>query len=338
LFTGIVFTGIAPTRFAPVRRVTRGYSRIVVMAILLGVGCAVVASILYSVQLAVQALDARTVRLQHAYRLSLFGRLIGRRRWVVANLVGALGWPLQILALLLAPVTLVQPALGIGLVGLVLAAGRWMGERVDRRTAAGVAAILAGLAIATSAAPQRSDTHASFVLLAPVLILLGALAVTPYAVPRLRRSGRAGTWSAGFAFAFGALVTKLFSDQLGTHPQVGGLAVWLVLIVTAAGVGILSEMSALQQRRIAQVVPAAFAIETLVPVALAPVLVGETWPSGGAAAVLLTAFGLVAAGAVTLERSAPLDRLRSGAVEAAVPRAPEPLMSAVTREGCEVTP
>ena len=244
-------------------------------------------------------------------RLSLLGRLIGRPRWIVANVVGALGWPLQILALLLAPLTLVQPALGIGLVGLVLAAARWMGERVDRRVLAAVATILAGLAIATWVAPERTDTHASLPLLVPMLVVLAALALAPYAVPRLRRSGRAGAWSAGFAFAFGSLVTKLFSDALATRDLVG-LAAWLLLVVTAAGVGILSEMSALQQRRIAQVVPVAFAIETLVPVALAPVLVGESWPTGGHAAVLLTSFGLVVAGAVSLERSTPLDRLRSG--------------------------
>ena len=73
----------------------------VVGAMLLGVGCAVLASVLYSVQLGFQALDARTVRVEHGYRLSLLGRLIGRPRWIVANVVGALGWPLQILALLL---------------------------------------------------------------------------------------------------------------------------------------------------------------------------------------------------------------------------------------------
>jgi hypothetical protein len=144
-----------------------------------------------------------------------------------------------------------------------------------------------------------------------VLVVLAALALAPYAAPRLRRSGRAGAWGAGFAFAFGSLVTKLFSDALATRDLVG-LTVWLALVVTAAGVGILNEMSALQQRRIAQVVPLAFAIEALVPVALAPLLVGESWPSGTDAAVLLAALGLIVAGALALERSTPLDRLRAG--------------------------
>jgi hypothetical protein len=283
---------------------------VVVGAMLLGVLCAVLASVLFSVQLAFQALDARTVPIEHGYRLSLLARLLGRRRWIAANVVGALGWPLQVVALLLAPLTLVQPALGVGLVGLLVASARWMAERVGRRELFAVVAILVGLAGAVAAAPTRSAEHAGATLLAPVLVALAALALLPYAVARVRRSGLAGAWSAGFAFAFGSLVTKLCSDALAARDLIA-VTVWLMLVLSAAGVGILSEMSALQRRPIAQVVPVAFAIETLVPVALAPLVVGETWGSGGASAVLVVSLGLVLAGAVALERSAALDRLLS---------------------------
>jgi drug/metabolite transporter (DMT)-like permease len=277
---------------------------------LLGVGCAVLASTLYSLQLAVQALDARAISVEHEFRLSFFGRLVRRPRWIAANLVGAVGWALQVVALLLAPLTLVQPALGVGLAGLVVGAARWMGERVGRREMLAVAAILVGLTGAVSAAPDRSADHAGARLLAPVLVALAGMALVPYAVSRVRRSGLVGGWSAGFAFAFGALVTKLSSDALASRDAVAFLA-WLSLVGAAAAVGILSQMSALQRRPLAQVAPAAFAIETLVPVALAPVILGESWRSGGAAWLLLASFALVIAGAVTLERSAPLDRLLS---------------------------
>jgi drug/metabolite transporter (DMT)-like permease len=277
---------------------------------LLGVGCAVLASVLFGVQLAVQTLEARTVPIELGYRPSLLGRLLRRRRWIAANLVGALGWPLQVAALLLAPLTLVQPALGVGLVGLLVGGARWMGERVGRTEVLAVLAILLGLAGAVSAAPDRSAEHAGASLLAPVLVALAVLALVPYAVSRVRRSGLAGAWSAGFAFALGSLATKLCSDALAARDLVAVVA-WLALVLAAAGVGILSEMSALQRRPIAQVAPVAFAIETLVPVALAPLVLGETWRPGGASALLVVSLGLVIAGAAALERSAALDRLPS---------------------------
>ena len=143
-----------------------------------------------------------------------------------------------------------------------------------------------------------------------MLVALAGLALVPYAVSRVRGSGLVGGWSAGFAFAFGALVTKLSADALASRDVVAFLA-WLRLVGAAAVVGILSQMSALQRRPVAQVAPVAFAIETLVPVALAPVILGESWRSGGAGLLLVASFGLVVAGAVTLEHSVPLDRLLS---------------------------
>ena len=277
-------------------------------AILLGLGCALIASALYGVQLAVQALDARTVQVEHGYRLSLLGRVAGRRRWIAGNVVGALGWPLQVVALMLAPLTLVQPALGVGLVGVLLAAARRIGERVDRRMVAAAGAMLSGLAVAVAVAPPRSGDHAPAAVLGPVLAVLAALALVPYAVPRLRRGGLAGACSAGLAFGFGSLVTKLCSDAIVSGQAVAA-AGWLVLVLAAAGVGILSEMSAFQQRPVAQVVPTAFAIEALVPLALAPLLVGERWPSSVHAAILAAALAVVVSGAVALERSAPIARV-----------------------------
>ena len=85
-------------------------------------------------------------------------------------------------------------------------------------------------------------------------------------------------------------------------------------------------MGARQRRPRSQVAPVSFAIETLVPIALAPVVLGESWRSGGAGWLLLASFGLVVAGSVALERSAPLDRLLSppSALDDGPATAPEP--------------
>src|ERR1700709_625227 len=84
--------------------------------------CAIGASALYNTSVALQALEAREVGQEHALRASLIGRLVRNPRWLIATLIGLLGWPLEIVALLLAPLTVVQPCLASG-VGLLL----WLG-------------------------------------------------------------------------------------------------------------------------------------------------------------------------------------------------------------------
>ncbi len=80
----------------------------------LGIICAIGASALYNTSIALQALEARDVGQEHALRASLIGRLVRNPRWLVATLIGLLGWPLEIVALLLAPLTVVPPCLASG--------------------------------------------------------------------------------------------------------------------------------------------------------------------------------------------------------------------------------
>jgi hypothetical protein len=72
----------------------------------------------------------------------------------------------------------------------------------------------------------------------------------------------------------------------------------------ASLLALLSEMSALQQRRVTEVAPLVFVIEVVIPVLLAPVVVGEVWTGSllGAAGVL-AGLAAVVAGAVVLTSS-----------------------------------
>jgi hypothetical protein len=301
-------------------------------SLLLGTVCAGAASTFYCLEVAMQALEARAVPVAHGFRPSLLVRLVRRPRWLVASLVGTLGWPLQAGALLLAPLTLVQPALGLGLVLLLPIGARFLGERVGRRETGAVVAVLVGVAGSAWVAPERSAAHVGASLLVPALVCLAVLALAPYLVASVRRLALAGAWSAGFAFAWSGLATKLFSDALAAKDRTG-VVLWLVLTGAWALVGILGEMSALQRRSATQVAPAIFAVETLVPVALAPILVRENWPSGWAAAMLAGSLALVIVGAVTLERSPPLAGLLESvrSVESDAAESPRVVLCASTR-------
>ena len=150
----------------------------------IGVACACVASILFDLGVALQAMEARDVSHDHSLRPSLLGRLVARPRWVFATLLGVAGWPFHVVALLLAPLTVVQPALASGLLLLLVLGDRMLGERVGPLEVGAVMAIILGVAGMAWAAPEHTTDHAGFLRLAPALGVLGLLAIAPYMTRR----------------------------------------------------------------------------------------------------------------------------------------------------------
>jgi hypothetical protein len=270
----------------------------------LGIVAAVGASLLYNTSIALQALEARQVPGEHSLRPSLLGRLVRNRRWLAATGLGLLGWPLEIAALLLAPLTVVQPCLVSGLILLLWLGATKLGEAPGLREGVAVGAIVAGVAGVAWAAPERTTDHAGT---AAVLLALGLVAI-PIALPYLlRRKGAAigllAVLSAGCGYAWTAIASKLLTDELAVGAVLVAFA-WLATAIASEGLALLSEMSALQARPATHVAPVMFAIQVLVPVLLAPLIFGESWaatPAGGAA--LVAAMALAVAGTVLLAGS-----------------------------------
>src|SRR5207245_5889277 len=120
---------------------------------------------------------------------------------------------------------------------------------------------------------------------------------------------------AGLAFAWSGVPTKLASDALSHHHLVAALA-WGLSTAAASGVGVLSEMSALQARPAIQVAPVVFVTQTVVPVVLAPLVLGERFtatPLGGVPLALSLA--VLVAGAAALARSPLLLALMAGELD-----------------------
>jgi drug/metabolite transporter (DMT)-like permease len=266
----------------------------------LGIICAIGASALYNTSIALQALEAREVGGEHALRASLIGRLIRNPRWLVATAIGLLGWPLEIAALLMAPLTVVQPCLAAGLVLLLVLGVTRLGETPGPREYGAVAAIVVGVAGIAWAAPDRTTSDAGAVPIAIALALITIPVLAPYVVRG--RPGAAGMLAivgAGFGYAWTAIASKLLTDELSAGSLVVA-AIWLATAAASEGIALLSEMSALGRRPATQVAPVMFAVQVVVPVILAPLIFEESWsgtPGGGAAlvvAVLLTLCGVVA--------------------------------------------
>jgi len=260
--------------------------------------------LLYNTSIALQALEAREVPGEHSLRVSLIGRLIKNPRWLGATALGLLGWPLEIGALLLAPLTVVQPCLASGLVVLLWLGVKRLGERPGRREYLAVAAIVAGVAGVAWAAPARSTGHAGAVAIGLALALIAIPVAAPYVLRR--RAGGAGLLAvvgAGFGYAWTAIASKLLTDELAAGTLLVAVA-WLATAAVSEGLALLSEMSALQRRPATQVAPVMFAVQVLVPVLLAPLIFDESWsttPLGGLALIAFMALAL--AGTVLLAGS-----------------------------------
>jgi drug/metabolite transporter (DMT)-like permease len=265
----------------------------------LGIICALGASALYNTSIALQALEAREVGGEHALRASLIGRLVRNPRWLVATLIGLLGWPLEIAALLLAPLTVVQPCLAAGLVLLLFLGVTRLKETPGAREYGAVAAIVVGVAGIAWAAPDRTTSNAGAVPIAITLALVAIPILAPYVVRGRGAVGMLAIVGAGFGYAWTSIATKLLTDELSAGSLLVG-AIWLATAAASESIALLSEMSALGRHPATRVAPLMFAVQVVVPVILAPLIFEESWsgtPGGGAAlvvAILIALSGVVA--------------------------------------------
>ncbi|MEA2440374.1 MAG: hypothetical protein QOH76_1798 [Thermoleophilaceae bacterium] len=277
-------------------------------SVIAGVALAALASVLFNAAIVIQAQEARAVPHEHGLRLSLIGRLVRRPRWLVGSALGLTAFPLQTIALLWAPLTAVQPADAAGLLVLLFLGARMLHERVGRREVAAVAAIVTGIVVLTVAAPKRQVAQVEGAEVLLPMLAVAAVALAPLVLRRWIGAGSIGVViGAGFAFALGAFCAKIVADAIDRHAW-AALAIGLAVAAVAALAGTLSEQTALQRRQATQVAPIIFAIELLVPVALAVLVVGEDW-EGSSAAGIVAGLALTLGGAVALARTPSVARL-----------------------------
>ncbi|MGN6430805.1 MAG: hypothetical protein ACTHNB_08760 [Gaiellaceae bacterium] len=272
----------------------------------LGALAAAGASCCYEVSYAVQALEARRVPVRETMQVSLLARLARRPLWLGAIALAALGWPLQLLALSLAPLTLVQPVIALGIL-LLLALASWMlHERIGRAELVCSGGVVLGVAGIAWAAPEHTTSHAGPLALGLALGLLGAFVVLPYvATAAFRRPMSAPLLviAAGAGDAWAAFGAKLVVDELSRRAWVAALG-FAAASAAALGAGLLSETSALQRYPASRVGPAVLAMQVAIPVLLAPLVGGEHWgdtPLGGG--VLIASLAILTVSGGILARS-----------------------------------
>ena len=191
--------------------------------------------------------------------LALIRVAAANRRWLGGFIAMAGGLCLQVVALTLAPVSVVQPILAGGLIALAAAGSSLLGERLNRRH--GIALTLVVDAVVTVAASARGTTRQAthlpggrLFLLVAVAAVMAGVAIQAGAVRSARRgasggsgrlgaSGLAGTAvAAGLLYGLGAVAEKAVSTRLVSRGVVDGAVTslatpypWLFLATTLAG-------------------------------------------------------------------------------------------------------
>jgi hypothetical protein len=232
---------------------------------------AAAAASLYALSTSLQALEARRAPTSEGLRASLLARLVRRPLWLAGAVTGILAWPLQAVALSEGSVALVQPALGFGLVVLLVLGVLVLHERIGSREVGAVAAISVAVAILGFAAPAATGT---FTATGTWVVALALVVVGP-APYLLRAAGRRGglptSVAAGLGWAWVGLGTSLLDDALADRRLFLALA-WGAGVLVASYGALLSEMTSLQAWRATRAIPVAFGLEMTVPAALAPLL------------------------------------------------------------------
>lgn len=242
------------------------------------------------------AMEARRVPIESNLRASMLTKLVKRPMWRLAAALDLGGWILKTLALLVAPLTIVAPGMALGLFLLVGFSYIVLHERVKAAALVGVALLAGGVALVAVHSPERTTTAAGAERWAVVVVVLlaGALAVFVMSRKGARVDPRIIAVSVGCAWALNGVLSKLMADSLDTGRWLF-FAIALASAVSVGALGYTAKTSALQAGQATTVESIVAVINTLVPVALAPVLFGEAWPTDIAAASQL-GLGLIFVG------------------------------------------
>lgn len=265
----------------------------------LGIVAAVLAAACYEGGYVLQALEARDAPAEYALRASLLVRLASRRRWLLGTALSLAGAALQITALALVPVTLVQPLLALGLVALLVLARTQLGERVGALELIGVGAVIAGVAAVAVGSPDRTSHVTSVLALVLLAGPLAVLTVVPYAL-RGRAPLALAVAAAAGGDALAAVALKLSANAL-TIGRVGLAVVGVAAAAVAGVLALVAEMSALRVVAATRVAPVVLSAQVIVPAIAAMAAFGEPTRAGvvlGVAAAGLGASLLGCSGAV----------------------------------------
>jgi drug/metabolite transporter (DMT)-like permease len=284
-----------------------------------GIGVTLVSASFYNVGMVIEKLAIRRLPSLHARRsVQMVRTLFAEPLWTLGFACLLLGLGCQVIALILAPISIVQAASAFGIVLLLVLSHVVLGDRLGAVEYAGIGAVLVALALLALSVDPRAD-HVSrsgslLTLIAVSLPVVAASFVLFAAADRIggssvrRRQLRAPIFglASGLLYGVSALGVKFISTIVEHHglvgaiPHVLGSAALYVLVVSAA-LGFLMFQTALQRTAASVFVPVNNVVSSAFFVVVGTTIFHEHLPNATEPLVLrLCSFALIVAGLFAL--------------------------------------
>lgn len=241
-----------------------------VTRLLIAIAASAVSAVLAYSGSALQAHEARQMPDELSLRPGLLLELLRRPLWLLGTAMNVVAFVIQVVALSLASLAIVQPTFALGLVVLVVIAAWKLQERVGRQEVVGIGAIIVGLIGLAAVAPR----HNRLPLHPLTAIVLGAALALLAALLLLMRhqnvvGGLVASLAAGLTYAWVSFGGTLLGEAFNRHHWLETGA-WACATVLGAVLALGTEMTALQRWPVTRSKPVVFVLQTLVPALAAP--------------------------------------------------------------------
>ncbi len=231
------------------------------------------------------------------------------RLWMLGFGIVITGWSLYLIAVANAPISIIQPALGFGLVILALFSVFYLKEQVKPREWVAVAMMILGIALlGLSTDPSEAEQVALqgylllMVSIVVGLIILLFILLQKYLVPNMNLEVVLGI-ATGLVMGLAALYTKAFFNCLDGGDSLLAFAFFLPLVIAANFVGIAIMQSGFQRGKALIVVSLSAVINKIVAIIGAMISMGEHLPEDPLLATgRIFAFVFILFGTVLLAR------------------------------------
>ncbi|HWK27233.1 MAG TPA: hypothetical protein VNS09_11755 [Solirubrobacter sp.] len=214
--------------------------------------------------------------------------------YTLGCVVATTSWGFHVLALGLAPISVVQSVIAGGLVLVTVVADRVFGHSVTRREWIGVALTAAGLAFLAATLEGTTDSaHADYDALV-LYTAVGGATVAGFVLAGRAHSGPALAVSAGLFWAGSDITIKALSGKASDLGLAVAVHPFALVIVVLSLVGLLVSARSLQIGPVVPVIALTSATANVITIAAGPLVFQEPLPDDPLAlAVRLAAFALV---------------------------------------------
>jgi drug/metabolite transporter (DMT)-like permease len=207
-----------------------------------------------------------------------------RSKWfAIGMLVALVAWTLHVLALALAPLSMVQAIIAGGLVFLTVLAERWFGFTVGLRQWAGVGLTALGLVLLAVTLPHNGGAHAGYSLAGMIafesaLLVLGTFLVLSKKLGSHEHHGVMLGTAAGILFGVSDVAIKALTGAVG-NGLTGLLSPWLVTCIVASVIAFYASARGLQKGEAVPVITLTSAAANVTAISGGILVFGDPMPS-----------------------------------------------------------